>query len=87
MDFRTCTKADIEKELDKMIASKTNDDIHISHVVSNDFLDMFGIDENDIEDFNGWSCDWWVEINYNGARIGVSGNAFYGTIALTKDVE
>ena len=75
-------KKEIKKALDLLIKGET-DNIHICNIVSSNFLELFDLDEPN--DFNGWQCDWWSEMRYEGKTIAIFGCAFYGTVDLSID--
>ena len=77
-DFDNILKPFIEGALDNII--ENGGEIRLTHIISSDFLEMFGLDTPD--DFNGWCCDWFTTMNYKGTKINIDGCAWYGTISL-----
>lgn len=69
----------IDKALDQLINHESKG-FSISNIISSVFCEHYGID--DIDDFNGWQCDWWAKFEYKNVSIGVSGCAWYGTIGV-----
>lgn len=82
LDYRQCTKEEIFSGLEKLTNNEITG-ISIKNIISSEARDLLNID--DIEDFNGWQCDWWAKCEYNGVRLAVSGGAWYGTLAIDID--
>lgn len=73
-------KTKINEILDEVLDKK----IHtacLTHIVSNDFLELYNLDEPN--DINGWCCDWCKSMRYKTTRINIYGEAFYGNIQLS----
>lgn len=73
-------KNKINELLDKVVDKKL-ETIHLSHIVSSDFIEMYDLDEPD--DVNGWQCDWWGYMYHNRTKINIFGEAFYGNVELS----
>lgn len=73
----------VENAMKEAIKSlkETNEDqtINIKNIISSKFCDIFMIEA---EEFNGWQCDWWSKIRFEGYEFQVIGGAWYGTIEL-----
>lgn len=73
--------SEIDKMLDKLISSEIDKSgFEISNIISGDFCEHYEID--DVDDFNGWQCDWWANFEYKGIALSVAGCAWYGTISV-----
>ncbi len=72
----------IDEALDKMIKGELKE-IRIINIPSGNFIDMYDVD--DITDFNGWQCDWWSKMHYEGKTLNIMGEAFYGIINISND--
>lgn len=70
----------LENVLKEMLEDNTLE-VRINNIVSQEFIDLYDVEEP--TDFNGWQCDWWSYMYYEGTRINVMGGAFYGTIDLS----
>lgn len=69
----------LEQTLKEMLENKKLE-ISIKNIVSSEFIDLY--DVSDPDDFNGWQCDWWSHMYYEGIKFAVSGGAFYGKIGI-----
>ena len=74
-------KEEIDTVLRKVIAGEY-EKMHITHIVSSDFLELYNI-KDDITDTNGWNCDWWHSFCFDGKKIKIFADAFYGNIVLS----
>ena len=79
----TGSKQKVCEVLQNWINSESEEklEIQLIHVVSADFEEDFDVDE--CTDFNGWQCDWWSNLNYNGYKFNLYGEAWYGRILIT----
>lgn len=53
--------------------------IDIENIISSTFCNIFLIEA---EEFNGWQCDWWSKVYFEGYTFEVCGGAWYGTVNL-----
>lgn len=70
----------LNNALEKLIKNEIPS-IDIKNIVSNEFINDYDVEEP--TDFNGWQCDWWSHMYYNGIRVEVYGEAFYGNVSLS----
>lgn len=86
IDFieNNCSKEKIDKYLD-MIVNGELDGIEITNLPSGKFEEMYDVD--DIEDFNGWQCDWWSTMHYKGMLFDVGGCAWNANIGINRNDE
>lgn len=85
IDYReNNAKQKLKEALDKWIESDADEtlEVQLIHVVSGDFEEDFDLEET--TDFNGWQCDWWNSLDYNGYRFNLYGEAWYGRILITS---
>lgn len=44
-------------------------------------------DVDNVEDYNGWQCDWWSNMHYKDQTFAIFGEAWYGCITISNEGE
>lgn len=73
----------IDNALELYLNGQLKQKVIIRHVISSEFIEEYEVEEP--TDFNGWQCEWWSTMNYEGKTIHIYGEAFYGRITLQLD--
>ena len=84
IDYRNPnSKQKVKELLNDWLASDQTEELKIQliHVVSGDFDEDFDLD--DVTDYNGWQCDWWHNMEYEGYMFKLFGEAWYCKILIT----
>ena len=84
LDCSTIHGNELKTKINELLDDVLDKKIHtacLTHIVSNDFLELYNLDEPN--DINGWCCDWWDHMSYKNTRINIYGEAFYGNIQLS----
>ena len=75
-------KEAVRSALDKLVTKQINK-VSLSSIVPSNLLELLGIDENSITDYNGKQCDYWGKMYHENNRISIYGHAWRGSAELS----